>query len=313
MLKLIYKFLFSYNYEKYEICKKWNIIVTKFVQLYMPYYYKVSKKDYGLNKSKKRKEKIIISLTTIPSRMKTLPLCIESLLRQTLKPDKIILWISKEEFKDFKLEHKLLSQKKRGLEICYCDDDLKSHKKYYYTMQKYPNDIVITVDDDVYYPENLVEELIKGYEENKKNKNCVICSISNEILLKNNNQIEKYINWKQISSKTVNPSFLLLAIGINGILYPPGCLSPMSFDKEKIKSLSLYASDLWLKIMELLNNTKVKNVYKYNKMWVTIQNTQQKALWKYNVIKHKNDQQLKALLNEYNIDLKLYADLDRNK
>lgn len=310
MLKFIYKFLFWLADKNFILYNKYKLIIIKFIQFYIPWYYKISKKEYGLNTCVKRRNKIIISLTTIPSRVKTLPLCIESLLRQTMKPDKIILWISKEEFESFNFVNELLQQKNRGLEICYCDDDLKSHKKYYYTMKKYPNDIIITVDDDVYYPEDLVENLMKQYKK-EESKNCVICYTAIEITFKNNTQVDKYINWKQISPNTHNPSYLLLAVGIGGILYPPNCLNKDVFDKEKINTLSLYASDLWLKVMELLNNTKVKTVDKYSRMWIDIPDTQREALWKYNIVRHKNDKQLKLLLNEYNISLKYYSKLNK--
>ena len=45
-----------------------------------------------------------------------------------------------------------LDQQKRGLTIRFCED-LKAHKKYYYAFKEYPDDIVITVDDDVIYPQ----------------------------------------------------------------------------------------------------------------------------------------------------------------
>ena len=42
-----------------------------------------------------RKPKIIVSLTSIPSRIHLTHLVIESILRQTVLPDKIVLWLSK--------------------------------------------------------------------------------------------------------------------------------------------------------------------------------------------------------------------------
>lgn len=304
MLRHIYKFLIPYKtLESYNLFNIWNKLVLKFIQFYMPKYYKISKKEYGLN-TKKRKKKIIISLTTIPSRLDKVSLCIEGLLRQTIKPDKIILWLAKSEFKDIILNEDLISQKKRGLEIHYCDN-LKAHKKYYYTIKKYPNDIVITVDDDTYYPEDLIENMIKIY---KDYKHCVICYAAHEITFKNN-EIQKYSAWNSLSPNAIKPSYMLMAVGWGGVLYPPYCLNKNFLDKEKIKELCFYSDDLWLKAMELLNGTKVKKVNRYTKNWAVIPDTQKQALFNYNVIKGKNDIQLKNVLKEYNIDLKLYCDI----
>lgn len=300
MLKFIYKFLIPYRGKMKEniFSTKWNEKIDEFIQCYIFRYYEISKKKYGLN-TKKRKKKIIISLTTIPSRVNKVPLCIEGLLRQTVKPDKIILWLAKEEFENIILNENLINQKKRGLEIRYCDN-LKAHKKYYYTMKKYPNDIVITVDDDIYYPEDLIENMIKVH---KDYKHCVICYAAHEITFKNN-KIQKYSAWNGLSPNIVKPSYMLMPVGWGGVLYPPHCLNKNFLDKEKIKELCFYSDDLWLKAMELLNHTRVKKVNRYTKRWTKIEDTQKETLSKYNVDMQKNDEQLKNVLEEYNINLK---------
>ena len=60
----------------------------------------------------------------------------------------VILWLSKEQFPDRSfIPNSLLSLEKRGLIIELCEGDLRSHKKYYYALRQYPNDIIITIDD----------------------------------------------------------------------------------------------------------------------------------------------------------------------
>ncbi len=88
---------------------------------------------------------------------------LESLFRQTIRPDRIILWLADEQYPDKKaVEMRLKKYKKLGLEIQYCDD-LRSHKKYFYTMKKYPEAIVITADDDIIFSEDMLEKLLKTY------------------------------------------------------------------------------------------------------------------------------------------------------
>ena len=52
---------------------------------------------YGLNKDNQRKSKVIISLTSYDKRFTTLPLCLKSLLKQTVMPDKIILYLAEKD------------------------------------------------------------------------------------------------------------------------------------------------------------------------------------------------------------------------
>lgn len=116
-------------------------------------------------------------MTTISDRIDKVWITIESLLRQTYKPDQIILWLAEDEFADMELPEKIWQQMKRGLTVIYCDK-LKSYKKFYYTMKENPNAYVITVDDDIIYAETMVEELVKTYRDNPKS---VICHRSHLI------------------------------------------------------------------------------------------------------------------------------------
>lgn len=47
--------------------------------------------------------------------------------------------------------------------INWCPEDLRSHKKYYYIMQQKPEDLIITVDDDLRYPPDMIKTLLYSY------------------------------------------------------------------------------------------------------------------------------------------------------
>lgn len=106
---------------------------------------------------------IIISLTSFPARIATLHLVIKSLLKQTVLPEKITLWLSKEEFPDEmeNLPQNLISLCKNGLEIFFVPDNLRSHKKYFYAFEKYQNMRIVTFDDDLIYGDDTLERLLK--------------------------------------------------------------------------------------------------------------------------------------------------------
>ena len=144
-------------------------IIANFI---LPKYFRITTKDqrYKLLETN-RDRKIIVSLTSFPARIDKVWLVIETLLRQSIKPDKIILWLSSEQFRSLNsLPEVLLSQQSRGLEITFVSEDLRSHKKYFYVFQSNPKDTVITVDDDVFYDTKTIENLINL---NSQFPNCV--------------------------------------------------------------------------------------------------------------------------------------------
>ncbi|WP_158735764.1 hypothetical protein [Alteribacillus sp. YIM 98480] len=307
MLNILYKFYFSLRRQKCNakfLKKLYNFIsniLSKAANFYVKGYYRLPfyKNIIGINTSKKREKKIIVSLTTFPARINVVWISIESLLRQSYKPDKIILWLAKEQFNGIKsVPHKLLKQQKRGLEIRFCDD-LRSHKKYYYAFQEYPEEIIITVDDDIIYPRNTLKILINLHE---RFPDCICCNRAHLIKKLKNNDPAPYSEWVQNPLSLNEPSKLLCPTGVSGILYPPNSVHNEVFNKRDIKELCFHADDLWLKIMSLKNNTKVVKTAEFTSVPFKINSSQKESLAQLNVNENKNDLQLKAILDKYNVD-----------
>lgn len=247
----------------------------------------------GLNK-KLRERKIIVSLTSYPARINSVVIVLGILLRQTVKPDKIVLYLASDQFRDKKLPLWLRLQVRCGIEIMFCRD-LKPHKKYFYAMQKYPDDIIITVDDDVYYDKDLIKSLYLSYQ---RHPDAVSAARTHLITFDRNSQINSYLDWGKKYSEIIDkPNIRLCATGVGGVIYPPHCMHGELFNEEKIKKLCLTADDLWLKIMQLMNNTAVVRIAE-NKKLHSIGGSQSNSLWEKN--KWANDSQLQNILEEYN-------------
>lgn len=234
---------------------------------------------YGLDKD----SRIVVSLTTYPARIFTVWITVSTLLQQTMKPYKVILWLAEEQFPDHEIPNNLERLKKRGLEIRFCED-LKPHKKYFYVMQEYPDYYVVTADDDIFYPENHIEQLWKGHE---KCPDAVICHWSHQIESDGQEEFRPYNEWKD--DPIPIPSYHTLAVGCNGILYPPGSLPMETFDKNKIMKYSLYTDDLWLKCMEILNGWKTINCNETPLIYFNILSTRNSGLWKSNIGQTRNN------------------------
>ena len=242
-----------------------------------------------------RDKKIIVSLTTIPSRIKAVSVVVEIMLRQTVKPDKIVLYLGQEFIKDIELPKELIYLTKKGLDIRY-REDLKPHTKYYYAMQEFSNDIIITVDDDILYPKTLIESLMKSYHKYPK---AISCMRAHKITYNSDGTIKPYNQWYGRVKGNMKPSHNLLATGVGGVLYPPHSFTKDAFNVEKIKELSFKADDIWLKVMEWINDVKVVKANRGKGVTLIVKDTQEVNLVDDNLNNNRNDVYMNNLLKEY--------------
>ena len=276
----------------------------KLCRRYFTYKYPVlasKQKVFGLNTTEKRDEKIIVSLTSFPKRINKVWICISTILRQSVKPDAVELWLSKEQFpnEEKDLPENLLALKEQGLSILFCEDDLRSHKKYFYSMQNHPNDIVITCDDDVIYHKDTVKDLLDVYE---KDKNSIVGTCT--AVFSKKDYLTPII-WGMNSEKVFGRDNLCV-VGCGGVLYPPHILGRRAFDKELIRRLCPYADDLWLTAMTYLNGKKVSSLGRLP-FPLPVKGTQEEALTKTNNSESSavnNDTQWKAILDYFSEELK---------
>lgn len=104
-------------------------------------------------------ERIIISLTTWRPRIHNIPVVLDSILAQSVKPDKIVINLAyeeslPEEIQEYVNEH--------NIELNYVEDT-KVYKKVLPTLQRYPEDCIINIDDDFIYPSYMIEDFIKTH------------------------------------------------------------------------------------------------------------------------------------------------------
>lgn len=251
-------------------------------------------------KEQRKKENVIVSLTSHPGRINTVHLCIKSLLKQRSKPFRIFLWLSKEQFP--RLESELpealldLAKKNSVFEIRWADGDIAPHKKYYYSMKEYADLPVIVVDDDVIYSPDLVAKLMKSY---RKYPHSISCMRANLITFKSADTLMDYEGWVMGYMGLVDtPSFQLLPTGVGGVLYPPKSIPPEAFDEKAIMETCRYCDDLWLKLFATHNGYPAvvpSDLCTYEE----IPGTAETALWRINVNQQNNDISLKKILHYY--------------
>lgn len=235
--------------------------------------------ELGVTKFK-REERVIVSLTSFPDRINTVVKTIKTLLVQTMKPDEVVLWLAPEQFpnKENDLPQELLELRKYGLTIDWCED-IRSYKKIIPTLYKYPNAVIITTDDDIYYAPDTVETLYKSYEMHKNEIHAHRC----DWLKVNNGQI----SWEKTRELYLDKhrgcaSFHNRLTGYGAVLYPPKCFYKDVTNIELIKNLLPTHDDVWLWAMACLAGYKTRLVKGYSESINYVEGSQQFGLCKVN-------------------------------
>lgn len=241
----------------------------------------------------------IVTLTTYGDRTRTVYRTLDSIFHQSVRPYKVILWLSDNEYTVDNLPNTLIKRMQLYpfFEVRFCKD-LKSHKKYYETLKLYPNNSFITADDDVFYPFDWLETLLSLSKDNPG----MICCTNAHLMNVKYGRIESYNTWERLTDME-GPSLYLCPVGIGGVLYPPFSLYKDVLNVECIIKTCINADDLWLRIMGILNKTSVVKSNKYPYSFLSVNGTQKNALSKTNVLKNKNDIQLMNILELYEDDV----------
>lgn len=247
----------------------------------------------GINKSADRKEHVVVSLTSYKERYQNLPITLKSILIQTYKPDKIIVWLD-DDIPENQPTDEMRKLEEYGITYRFTYCHLKPHNKYIHAMREFPGSIIITVDDDVIYGNKLIEKLMENHKKYPK----AVCAVrTHKITWDKNNNIMPYNNWDWECISINKPSLNLLATGVCGCLYPPGILPEETYNEDKIRKYCLMADDIWLKFMELSRNIPVvRTKYFYPSI---IKDSQVKSLNSDNVHKGKNDIYIKNMIKLY--------------
>ncbi len=251
----------------------------------------------GVNQIK-REVPVVVSLTSYEERFDDLVISLYSLLNQTIKPDRIILWLS-DEFEGVNdLPYEITRFIKNGLEIRFVKD-IKSYTKAVYAFKEFPNAIVVTADDDIYYPKNWLEKLYHSYITHPQD---IQVHRAHRVKLKEG-VIAPYESWdKHIEEESARYDNFLTGVG--GVLYPPGCFSKEVLREDIFLKEAPTADDIWFWVMALINNRKIRVVKNHirtlacTNIFYQLGIFKRKNLYSINRI-GENDRQLKNLMKFY--------------
>ncbi len=205
--------------------------------------------------------KLIISLTTISSRLQHIHRVIESLLAQDFPRHayEVRLHLSKEPYLldqgcpvlTEELEQVLRMNQGR-LYVAYVENTGPYRKiipvlneVYGYPISKFCNTLIVTADDDTAYPPFWLQLLYDLYLTHR----CVIGFRGRSMKFEGG----RFIPYKKWSRNIdANPSLLNVPTGKDGVLYSPLHLNPDVLEIATAQQLAPKADDLWLKTHTLL-------------------------------------------------------------
>ena len=203
---------------------------------------------------------IIISLTTIHSRIEKVHHVIESLLAQeTNFSFKVCLFISEEPYlldEGVKSPPQALlslqSENPESFSINYTEN-IGPYRKFLpilrdYFADKLEFEYLVTVDDDTVYPPYWLNGLIEG----SLKYNCVV-AYRGRVLSCDENNIHSYKKWSHSSTSVLEPNIKTVGTGKDGIIYKPEYFHPDVIDIDSALRECNHADDLWLKMHTAIN------------------------------------------------------------
>lgn len=174
---------------------------------------------------------LVASCTSYPKRISNLPVVVDSILRNSCPPDKVIINLSRDEFPDCILPIEVMSyiDTHDKVVINWVDGNWKVYKKFLPILKDHPNDLILSFDDDTIYPESIIADLLSVHEKypdapiasnhywmDGLKCHCGECSLTQA---KHFEGWEQYVNEEMIAKCPADDLFYTNLAAINGYFY----------------------------------------------------------------------------------------------
>lgn len=252
----------------------------------------------GLNQTPRAQE-VVVTLTSTPKRLRSkTDIAVTTLLRQSFRPDRVVLWLT-DEIKADDLPPSFQHLQQAGLEVRFCKD-VGPHTKLIHSLAAFPQSILVTADDDLFYAPHWLNTLYQSYLNAPAN---IHCHRAHLMRTDQNGMLLSYGEWGLTAPGIVGPSHLLFPTSGSGMLFPPSILPQEAQNIEAFRRLCPTNDDIWYKAMALLGNVLCQKAKPYHRENLTVRDSQGSALFQVNAT--NNDPQLHATFEAYNLLSKL--------
>lgn len=206
--------------------------------------------------SKTQKEQVVISMTSFPAAIPYAVQTIQSILKGSVLPDKLILYLTFSQFAESKIPESLssLTEKSSIFEIRNYDRDIRSYRKLIPALIDFPDAVIVTVDDDVAYHKHMLRDLLNLHSQIP---DAVLAHRVKRIKLGKPYRSWRKYRWYDFLFKRIHNSFLNLQTGVGGVLYPPHSLKSDMLDVDLFSKIAPSTDDIWFWAAGVANDFSV--------------------------------------------------------
>lgn len=206
--------------------------------------------------SKTQKEQVVISMTSFPAAIPYAVQTIQSILKGSVLPDKLILYLTFSQFAESKIPESLssLTEKSSIFEIRNYDRDIRSYRKLIPALIDFPDSVIVTVDDDVAYHKHMLRDLLNLHSQIP---DAVLAHRVKRIKLGKPYRSWRKYRWYDFLFKRIHNSFLNLQTGVGGVLYPPHSLKSDMLDVDLFSKIAPSTDDIWFWAAGVANDFSV--------------------------------------------------------
>ena len=236
--------------------------------------------------------KFEVSVTSHPARFNALALSLKALKSQILQPQSINVFIAETDIAVLPDSIKEL-EKSGFIKISPCED-LGSGKKLIPALKVQSNLPIITIDDDLYFENDLFLHLMINHY---LYPNAIIAARVHQLAVNDSKDVLPFSTWHKHYDLSEGPSNDLMPTSGAGTLFPPKAMHEDASNAALYTELSHNTDDLWWYFQARRKGTLVRRLSGLDHLNF-IDSTQDDGLWK-NGNQDRNEVNLKALLAQY--------------
>ena len=186
----------------------------------------------------------IVSLTSFPAALPYAAIAIRSIMNGTHQPDKVVLYLDTEKFPDGILPEEIEKLKTEYpiFEVRFDPAEIRSYKKLVPALRDFPNDVIVTIDDDICYHKSFLSELVHAH---KKLPNAIFAHRVRIVKLNEPYKKWRKYKWYDFILKKYHLNPCAMQTGVGGVLYPPNALDTSMLDANLFMKLAPTNDDIW--------------------------------------------------------------------
>lgn len=204
-------------------------------------------------------KKVVINLTTTHSRVHLCAQAVYSLINQTVRPDVIRLWVSREPYlRDQGMSHEpdWVAELRRlypPIEVHYTANT-GPYRKLIPTLRRgEPDDITVTADDDIIYGPHWLESMLRVAREHPQ---AIVAARVRQVRRNPFGVNTSYMQWPILTRPATLAGDFVVTFG-GGTVIPPGIFRPDLVQSDAFLTVCPTTDDLWYSMMAIESGVSV--------------------------------------------------------